>query len=92
MRQESTQEALGPSQNKTAPLRSLTGEIITDKQKQLETWVEHYSELYSRQNTVMQSAIDAPASLPVMLDLDIEPTAQELSKAIESHSREGSRQ
>ena len=40
-------KALGPNQEKTAPLDSLTGEIITDKKKQLEKWVEHYSLLFS---------------------------------------------
>ena len=39
---------------------------------------------YSRHKTVNQSAIDATASLPVMLELNTELTAQELSKAIEN--------
>ena len=72
---------------KTAPLKSLSGEIITDKQKQLERWIEHYYStllLYSRHNTVTQSAIDATADLLVMLGLDTEPTAQELNKPIDS--------
>ena len=31
--------------NKTAPLRSSSGEAITDKGHQLEEWMEHYSDL-----------------------------------------------
>ena len=36
-------KALGPVQSKTAPLKSSTGEVITDKGQQMEIWVEHYS-------------------------------------------------
>ena len=52
-------KALGPVQNKTAPLKSSTGEVITNKEQQMERWVEHYSDLYSRKNTVSPSALDA---------------------------------
>ena len=45
-------KAQGPIQSKTAPLKSSSGEIITDKGQQMERWVEHYSDLYSRENTV----------------------------------------
>ena len=49
-------KALGPIQSKTAPLKSATGEVITDQGWQMERWVEHYSNLYSRENTVIPSA------------------------------------
>ena len=64
-------KALGPTLKKTAPLRSSTGEVITDRGHQLERWVEHYSDIYSRKNTVLPSALDA--------ELDTEPTLGELS-------------
>ena len=79
---EGIKTAMGPIQNKTAPLKSTTGEIITDKGQQMERWVEHYSELYSRQNVVTTSALDAIKCLSVMGELDNEPTIDELSKAI----------
>ena len=79
---EGIKTAMGPTQNKTAPLKSTTGEVITDKGQQMERWVEHYSELYSRQNAVTTSALDAMKCLPVMGELDNEPTIDELSKAI----------
>ena len=79
-------KALGPTQTKTAPLKSTTGETITDKKKQLERWVEHYSELYSRETKVSDSALDAIDNLPIMEDLDDEPTVEELSKAIDKLS------
>ncbi|CAH1226359.1 CD209 [Branchiostoma lanceolatum] len=78
--------ALGPTQSKTAPLKSTTGEEITDKKLQMERWVEHYSDLYSRQNTVSPSALDAIECLPTMDELDAEPTLDGLNKAIDSLS------
>ncbi|XP_066302904.1 uncharacterized protein [Branchiostoma lanceolatum] len=78
--------ALGPTQSKTARLKSTTGEEITDKKLQMERWVEHYSDLYSRQNTVSPSALDAIECLPTMDEQDAEPTLDELNKAIDSLS------
>ena len=77
-------KSLGPTLNKIAPLRSSTGEAITDKRQQLERWVDYYSDLYSRENTVSPSALDAVECLPTMEELDTEPTLEELSKAIDS--------
>ena len=76
--------AMGPAQNKTAPLKSTTGEVITDKGQQMERWVEHYSDLYSRQNVVTTAALDAIECLPAIEELDIELTIEELNKAINS--------
>ena len=39
------------------PLKSSSGEIITDKGQQMERWVEHYFDLYSRENTVFHAAL-----------------------------------
>ena len=75
---------MGPVQNKTAPLKSSTGEVITDKGQQMERLVEHYSDLYSRQNVVTSAALDAIECLPTMEELNTEPTVEELSKAIDS--------
>ena len=76
--------AMGPAQNKTAPLKSITGEVITDKGKQMERWVEHYSDLYCRQNVVTTAALDAIDCVPAIEELDIEPTIEKLNKAINS--------
>ena len=77
-------KALGPMQSKMAPLKSATGEVITDQGWQMERWVEHYSDLYSRENTVTPSALGAIKCMPTMEELDVEPTMDELSKAIDS--------
>ena len=77
-------KTLGPTLNKTAPLRSSTGEVIPEREHQLERWVKHYSDFYSRQNIVSPSALDDVEYLPTMETLDTEPTLEELSKAIDS--------
>ena len=75
--------ALGPIHKKTAPLKSSTGTIIQDRSKQMDRWVEHYSELYTRENMVSENALNAVECLPTLEDLDREPTVTELHKALD---------
>ena len=77
-------KALGPTQSKTALSKSSSVEIITEKGQQMERWVEHYSDLYSRENSVSPAAPDAIKCLATMAELDSERSVEELSKAIES--------
>ena len=44
--------------------------MITDIAKQMERWGEHFSELYSRENVLLISALDAIEPLPTMEELD----------------------
>ena len=83
-RYDGIKKALGPMQRKMAPLKSATGEVISDQGWQMERWVEHYSDLYFRQNTVTPSALGAIKCMPIMEELDAEPTMDELSKVIDS--------
>ena len=62
---------------------SKSRDIISDKTKQLERWVEHYSELYSRENTVSQSAIDAIERLTTLQKLDDLLSLEDFSEAID---------
>ena len=73
-------KALGQVQSKTAPFKSSTVEIITDRSQQTKRWMEQYSNLYFVQNIVFPSAIDC---LPTMDELDAEPAVKDLSKAID---------
>ena len=77
-------QATGPVATKSAPLKTKEGDIIIDKKKQMERWVEHYLELYSTQNVVTEAALNAIDQLPVMEELDEEPTVEELSKAMDA--------
>lgn len=66
--------ALGSIESKTTLLKINGGEVIIDKVKQMEKWVEHYSELYSRETVVITPAIDPIEPLPIMEELDTEPS------------------
>ena len=77
-------EAFGPCAIKTAPLKTTTGVIITDRAKQMERWAEHYQELYSMETVVTDTAVENTCPLPVMEELDDPPTIEELSKPIDS--------
>ena len=50
----------------------------------MERWAAHYHELYSRENTVTDSAVESTCTLPVLEELDIPPSLEELTKAIDS--------
>ena len=77
---EDIKQATDPNVKKIVPLKSTTGEIITDGRKQMERWVEHYLELFSTKNTVSEEAINSIQLLPILVELDSEPTA--IEKAI----------
>ena len=68
---------------KSAPLKSTMGETNKDKGKQMKRWVENYSNLYSRKNTISDDAMNAIVSLPLMEELDVLPTLEEVSKIID---------
>ena len=79
---EGIKQATGPNVKKIAPLKSKTGENITNGRKQMERWVEHYVELYSTENTVTEEVLNSLQLMPIMVELDSEPTASEIEKAI----------
>ena len=55
-------KATGPSVTKSVPLKSKSGEFISDQKKQMDHWVEHYLELYSTQNVVTDAALGSAHS------------------------------
>jgi hypothetical protein len=81
---EGTRKAFEPSVAKTAPLKSTSGDIIKNRGEQMERWVEHYGELFSRENVITDTAMENTIPLPTMEELDSPPTIKEISKAIDS--------
>ena len=57
-------KSVGSTVRKMVPLKSTSGDMITDRDKQMERWVEHYSELYSRERVVTNGALNATRDLP----------------------------
>ena len=80
---EGIKVATGPTQSKSAPLKSSTGELIVDKGKQMDRWKEHYSDLYSRPSTFSESALATIEQLSVLHELDEMPTITEVNIAID---------
>lgn len=70
---EGIEKALGPTQSKPVPLKSAIGETIKDKGNQMERWMEHYAQLYSKESTISDAAYEAVEPLPVMDDMDETP-------------------
>ena len=66
------------------PLKSATGNMVTDRDQQMEKWADHYQELYSRENIVVVIAVEDTKLLLVMEELDAPPSIDELRKAIDS--------
>ena len=71
-----------PIQSKKAPLKSKTGKAVTDSDKQIKRWVEHYLEICGTENKVTEVALNSISQLTVLEELDAEPTLDELEKAI----------
>ena len=85
---EGIKKATGPTTSKSAPIKTKSGEMITERDKQMRRWTEHYLELYATQNVVSDSAIERIPDLPVLDQLDAPPSIEELGRAID-HLRNG---
>ena len=81
---EGIKQATGKPTKRSATLKSKTDDVIKDRDKQMSRWVEHYLDIYSRENCVTQELLDSIEELPVLEELDSEPTLEELSKAIDA--------
>ena len=77
---EDATQATGPARKRSAPLKSETGAVITDRREQMGRWMKHYLDIYSTENTVSGEALDSIQSTPVIQELDAEPTTEELEK------------
>ncbi|XP_069196071.1 uncharacterized protein [Procambarus clarkii] len=67
-----------------SPLKSATGKVIQDQALQLKRWVEHFSELYARENVVTEDALSAIECLLVLMELDSKATLEEFCEAPDS--------
>ena len=80
---EGINEAIGKQIKKPAPLKSKTGELLTDNKKKLERLVEHYVDLYSTNTSVSDKALEFFPQSSAFLFLDDEPTFQDVAEAID---------
>ena len=50
----------------------------------MDCWVQHYSELYSKKNVVTKEALNNIKCMPVLEEMDSEPTLAEINAALDS--------
>ena len=50
----------------------------------MERWAKHYQGLYLRENTVTDSDVESTCTLPILEELDVPASVEELIKAINS--------
>ncbi|XP_029654499.1 uncharacterized protein LOC115227909 [Octopus sinensis] len=80
---DSLKEVYGPTTARTlSPLLSADGAtLITDKEKVLERWGEHFDSVLNRSSTINGEAIDKLPQVPVEESMDVAPTLEEIQKA-----------
>lgn len=81
---EGMKKAFGPSIIKVSPLKSISGDTITNRGEQMKRLAEHFQELYSKETVVADTTIENINPLPVMEELDAPPSIEELNKSIDS--------
>ena len=79
---EKIKTAIGPTTSKCAPIKSASGEDLTDPKQQLDRWVEHYTGLYGADKPANPHLEEALERLPTMAELDEIPSIEELAEAI----------
>ena len=73
----------GPTSSGSSPLFSAAGNIlITDKEKVLERWAEHFSCVLNRPSTINKEAIARLPQVPIKHSLADVPTVAEVEKAV----------
>ena len=76
-------EVYGPTPSGSNPLLSADGNtLITDKEKILKRWAEHFESVLNRPSTINEEAINRLPQVPTNKALDDPPTLLETQKAI----------
>ena len=79
----SLKEIYGPTSSGSFPLLSADGTaLITEKDKILERWAEHFHGVLNRPSSINDAAIARLPQVPVDTSLDDVPTHEEVQKAI----------
>ena len=73
----------GPTSSGSSPLLSADGNtLVTDREKILGRWAEHFSDILNRPSAINDEAIARLPQVPVNTALDEPPTEAEVAKAI----------
>ena len=84
----SLKEIYGPTSAGSSPLLSADGtKLITEKDKVLEKWAEHFEGVLNRPSSINDEAIERLPQVPTNATLDATPTLDEVRKAIQQLSK-----
>ena len=76
-------EVYGPTPSGSFPLLSADGlTLITEKEKILDRWAEHFNGVLNRPSVINDEAINRLPQVPINQSLDAVPTLDEIQKAI----------
>ncbi|XP_069977706.1 uncharacterized protein [Penaeus vannamei] len=76
-------EVYDPTSVGSSPLLSADGStLITDKDKILERWAEHFDSVLNRPSTINDEPIDRLPQVPVGKTMDAVPTLEKIQKAV----------
>ena len=85
---DALREVYGPSSSGVSPLLTEDGStLITEKDKILERWAQHFENVLNRQSEINNIAIERLPQIPMNADMDEPPTLLETEKAIHILSR-----
>ena len=80
---DNLKEVYGPTTSGSSPLHSADGStLITDKEKILKRWAEHFDSVLNHPSTNSDEAIDWLPQVPFDETLDAVPTFEEIQKVI----------
>ena len=82
----------GPQTKAVSPLLSSDGQrLLTDEDKIIHRWAEHYSEVLNRSSSVNFDVINSIPQREVLDDIDHSPTITEIKKAVKTlrHGKPG---
>ncbi len=84
---EGLRAVYGPKSGGSAPIRTADGsKLLTEKSEILGRWAEHFNSLLNCPSTMSQDAIDDIPQRPIIEDLDLPPTLDEVGKAVKQAS------
>ena len=77
----------GPTSSGSSPLLSADGlQLITEQDKVLERWAEHFCGVLNRPSSISKEAIDNLPQVPINETLDIPPSTEDVVKAVKQLS------
>ena len=77
----------GPKISGSAPVRRSDGtRLLTDKNKILSRWADHFNSVLNQESTVNNDVIDSLPQYAILDQLDLEPSLSEVTKAIQQLS------